>query len=166
MIRGHFASKSIGFLTVVTYSASGPRDGKWALVPEPIFPNLEPPQILTEISHILFMTFANSGPQCLPAHFPQSGAPPNPYWNITHSLLTFANSGPQCLSTHFPQFGPPPHPYWNIIHPLYDIRLFWAPRRTGPFSSIWASLQILWIYCLSGVDFWHDRFKNAFWFCN
>ena len=88
MIRGHFASKSIGFLTVVTYSASGPRDGKWALVPEPIFPNLEPLQILTEISHILFMTFANSGPQCLPAHFPLSGFPPKPM-NIVSDWFRF-----------------------------------------------------------------------------
>ena len=52
----------------------------------PIFTNLEPFQILIEISHILFITFANSGPQCLPAHFIQSGAPPNPYWNMPHSL--------------------------------------------------------------------------------
>jgi hypothetical protein len=52
----------------------------------PIFPNLKSLQILTEISYILCMTFADSGPQCLLAHFPQSGAPPNPYWNITHSL--------------------------------------------------------------------------------
>ena len=45
----------------------------------PIFPNLEPLQILIEISHLLFMTFASSGTQCLLIHFPQSGAPPNPY---------------------------------------------------------------------------------------
>ena len=117
MIRGHFASKSIGFLTVVTYSASGPRDGKWALVPEPIFPNLEPLQILTEISHILFMTFANSGPQCLPAHFPQSGAPPNPYWNMPHS------------SYHICQFWAPvpPGPFspiWAPSQPLLKYNTF------------------------------------------
>ena len=58
----------------------GPEAGR------PFFSNLESLQILTEISHIFFITFANSWPQGLPAHFPQSGAPPNPYWNITHSL--------------------------------------------------------------------------------
>ena len=41
-----------------------------------IFPNLGPLQILIQISHILFMTFANSGAEDLPAHLPQSGAPP------------------------------------------------------------------------------------------
>jgi hypothetical protein len=52
----------------------------------PIFLNLGPLPILTEIWHILFMTFANSGPQGVPAHFPQSGLSPNLYWNMKHSL--------------------------------------------------------------------------------
>ena len=52
----------------------------------PIFPNLDPFPILTEICLILFITFANSWPQGLPAHFPQSGPPPIPYWNMPHSL--------------------------------------------------------------------------------
>ena len=52
----------------------------------PIFSNLGPLSILTEILHILVMTFANSLAQGLPAYFSQSGVPPNPYWNITHSL--------------------------------------------------------------------------------
>ena len=61
----------------------------WASVPSrAILPNLEPLQILTEISHILFMTFANSGPQCLVIHFPQSGSPPK-HVNIVSDWFRF-----------------------------------------------------------------------------
>jgi hypothetical protein len=42
----------------------------------PIFPNLGCLRIPCEISHSLVITFANSGAQGIPAHLPQSGAPP------------------------------------------------------------------------------------------
>ena len=58
------------------------------LGPRPLgpFSTILAPQIFIIISHMLFMTFDNSSAQGLPAHFPQAGVPPNPYWNIVCPL--------------------------------------------------------------------------------
>ena len=96
----------------------------------PIFSNLGPLSILTEILHILFMTFANSLAQGLPAYFAQSGVPPNPYWNITHSLYDIC------------QFlGPmPPRPFSSIWAPSKSLLKYytfsvWHLLILGPRAS-------------------------------
>ena len=115
----------------------------------PIVLNLGLIQILIEMARILFLTFADSWTQCPPTHFPQSGAPPNPYWNSIHSLsMTFANSWAQSLAGQFPQSEAPPNPYWITTHSLYDICWVLCPKPTDPFASrfqfslIWEPFEI------------------------
>ena len=79
------------------------------------------------------------------AHFPQSGAPPNPYWNITHSLYD--------ICEFWASVPPGPFsPIWSPSKSLLKYHTFslWHLLILG-LSASWSispnlgSLQSLWI---------------------